>query len=52
MAKYKVYYSGMAYVEADSVDDALDKYESDFIYDERLPEEVEEVDECKVLLGV
>ena len=52
MAKYKVYYSGMAYVEADSVDDALDKYKSDFIYDEQIPEEVEEVDEFEVLLGV
>ena len=52
MAKYKVCYSGMAYVEADSEDEALDNYESDFIYDERIPDSVEKVDEFVVALGV
>lgn len=52
MAKYKVYYSGMAYVEADSADEALEKYDTDFIYDEQIPEDVEEVNEFAVALGV
>ena len=45
MAKYKVYYSGFAYVEADNVEEAEEDYEYSNIYDERQIDEVEEVDE-------
>lgn len=48
MSKYKVYYSGFAYVEADSEEEAIDNYEDDFIYDEKQVDEVEEVDEFEV----
>lgn len=45
MAKYKVYYSGFAYVEADSAEEAEEDYDYSSIYDERQIDEVEEVDE-------
>jgi hypothetical protein len=45
MAKYKVYYSGFAYVEADSVEEAEENYEYDCVYEEKQIEKVEEVDE-------
>lgn len=45
MAKYKVYYSGFAYVEADSEEEAMEDYEDFNVYEERQIEEVEEVDD-------
>lgn len=45
MAKYKVYYSGFAYVEADSEEDALEDYEDFAAYEERHIDSVEEVDD-------
>lgn len=48
MAKYKVYYSGFAYVEADSAEEAEEDYEYSNVYDERQIDEVEEVDEFTV----
>ena len=45
MAKYKVYYSGFSYVEADSEEEAVDCYDSDYVYDEHCVESVEVVDE-------
>lgn len=44
MAKYKVYYSGFAYVEADSAEEVEEKCEYDNVYDEKQIEKVEEVD--------
>lgn len=44
MAKYKVYYSGFTYVEADSIEDAEENYEYDCAYAEKQVEKVEEVD--------
>ena len=47
--KYKVSYSGFAYVEADSEEDAQMAYEDgDTIYEEEWIEEIEEVDEFTV----
>lgn len=51
MAKYTVYYSGTAYVEADSKDEAMEKFSSDFIYDEKIPEDVQEDNEFTIVLG-
>ena len=48
MAKYKVYYSGYAYVEADSAEEAAESYEYDSIYEEFNVDGVEEVDEFGV----
>lgn len=45
MAKYKVYYSGFAYVEADSVEEAREIYSYDSVYEECNVDGVEEVDE-------
>lgn len=45
MAKYKIYYSGFAYVEADSIEDAKYDYEDFNIYEERHIDKAEEVDE-------
>lgn len=45
MAKYKVYYSGFAYVEADSADEAAENYEYDSIYEIYGVDRVEEVDD-------
>lgn len=44
MNKYKVYYSGFVYVEADSAEDAEENYEHDNVYEEKQIEKVEEVD--------
>lgn len=47
--KYKVSYSGFAYVEADNEEDAQMAYENgDTIYEEEWIEEIEEVDEFSV----
>lgn len=48
MAKYKVYYSGYAYVEADSAEEAADSYEYNSVYEDFWVEAVEEVDEFGV----
>ena len=50
--KYRVSYSGWAYVEADSPEEAEEKvmYEDDAIYDEKECVSVEEVDEFAVSL--
>jgi hypothetical protein len=50
--KYKVYYSGFYYVEADSEEEALDtdKEICDVIYDEYSNDSVEEVDEFSIEL--
>lgn len=50
MAKYKIYYSGFAYVEADSKEDAIEDYEDISYYEERHIDEVEEVDEFAVYI--
>ena len=44
MAKYKVSYSGFAYVEADSPEEAEEIYCDYPVYDEHEPTSVEEVD--------
>ena len=47
--KYKVSYSGFAYVEANDEDEAQMAYEDeDFIYAEQIIEAIEEVDEITV----
>jgi hypothetical protein len=47
--KYKVSYSGFAYVEANDEDEAQMAYEDDdVIYAEQMIEEIEEVDEFTV----
>ena len=50
--KYKVSFSGFAYVEADSPEEAEEKamYEDDAVYKERECESIEEVDEFTVSL--
>ena len=48
MAKYKVYYSGFAYVEADSEEEALETYDYDSVYEEYGVDRIEEVDEFGV----
>ena len=50
--KYKVSYSGWAYVEAESEEEAEEKamYEDDAIYEEKKCESIEEVDEFAVSL--
>lgn len=50
--KYRVSYSGWAYVEADSPEEAEEKvmYGDDAIYDEKECASVEEVDEFAVSL--
>ena len=45
MAKYKVYYSGYALVEADSIEEAADTYDYGSIYEECEVDGVEEVDD-------
>ena len=51
MAKYKVYFSGFAYVEADSAEEAEDIYhDGDTDYEEHQVDEVEEVDEFAVCI--
>lgn len=49
--KYKIYYSGFAYVEADDPDEAQMAYEDgDTIYEEECVEVIEEVDEFTVMI--
>ena len=48
MAKFKVYYSGFSYVEADSPEEAASCYEYDAIYEEWNVDGVEEVDDFEV----
>lgn len=50
--KYKVNFSGFAYVEADSEEEAREKilYEDDAIYSETQVDNIEEVDEFEVNL--
>ena len=50
--KYKVSFSGFAYVEADSPEEAEEKamYEDDAVYEEKECESTEEVDEFAVSL--
>ena len=48
MAKYKVSFSGFAYVEADSSEEAMDEYEWSAIYEETSVDSVEEVEEFGV----
>lgn len=50
--KYKVNFSGFAYVEADSEEEAREKvlYEDDAIYSETQVDNIEEVDEFEVSL--
>lgn len=50
MAKYKVNYSGFAYVEADTPEEAEDIYEHFSVYEETQIDSVEEVDEFIVEL--
>ena len=47
MAKYKVCYSGFAYIEADSEEEAIEIYDDDdygIIYEEKQVDKVEEID--------
>lgn len=50
--KYKVNFSGFAYVEADSEEEAREKvlYEDDAIYSETQVDNIKEVDELEVIL--
>lgn len=50
--KYKVSFSGFAYIEADSPEEAEEKamYEDNAIYEEKECESIEEVDEFAVSL--
>lgn len=49
MAKYKISFSGFAYVEADSRDDALEMFDDDLdVFREQRIDSVAEVDEFRV----
>lgn len=49
--KYKISYSGFAYVEADNEDEAQMAYDDgDTVYEEEWIEAIEEVDEFTVLI--
>lgn len=50
--KYKVSYTGFAYVEADSEEEAREKvlYEEEAIYSETEVDDIEKVDEFEVVL--
>ena len=48
MAKYKVCFSGFAYVEADSTEEAEEYYDFDYIYEEKQIDNIEEVNELVV----
>lgn len=47
MAKYKVYYSGFAFIEADNEEEAKELYYDDYdiVYEEKQVDEVEEIDD-------
>ena len=46
--KYKVYFQGFSYVEADSEDEAVEFYQDDLIYSEQEVTLVEEIDDFVV----
>lgn len=49
--KYKIHYSGFAYVRAENIEEAEDNFDQDLVvYDERGIDSVEEVDEFEVSL--
>lgn len=50
--KYKVFYTGFAYVEADSEEEAREKvlYEDEAIYSETQANNIEEIEEFEVKL--
>lgn len=51
MKKYIVRYRGAAFVEADSPEEAAEKWEDgDFVYSEAPDPEVEEVDEFRITI--
>ena len=50
MPKYKVSFSGFAYVEADTAEDAREVYEFDYAYMEETVTSCEEVEEFVVVL--
>lgn len=52
MKKYKVKYSGFMYFEADSEEDARDKYDDgfDYVYDEHQIDDIEEVEDFEIML--
>lgn len=50
MPKYKVCFSGFAYVEADNEEDAADGYDFGSVYEETEVTSVEEVDEFVITL--
>lgn len=51
MKKYKVYYEGFAYVEADSKDDAIENAQDGIsIYSEQVVSKIEEVDDFIICL--
>lgn len=50
MTMYKVHFSGFAYVEADSPEEAEDIYEHFSVYEEKQVDDIEEVDEFMVEL--
>ena len=45
MTMYKVYFSGFAYVEADSPDEAAEEYAYNSVYEEHESYDVEEADD-------
>lgn len=47
--KYKIIFSGFAYVEADNVEEAVEKFTVDELYREEIKECIEEVDEFDML---
>lgn len=51
MAKYKVHFSGFAYVEADNEVAAAEDYDLESIYEEKQVDAVEEADEFSVRLN-
>ena len=50
MKKYKVYYSGVCYVEAEDEITAEDIYDIDNIYEEQIIKKIEEVDDFEIYL--
>lgn len=48
--KYKVNFSGFAYVEADSEDEAAENYDYDEVYRKEKIENIEEVDEFDIFI--
>lgn len=51
MAKWKVEFNGFAYVEADTQEEANEKYDSgDTVYEESFPSDPEEIEEFEVII--